>query len=163
MPRPVLTWREGTVLKMHDGDNDGGGWSPRENEPRYSRRSDGSPRGPRRYDNDRQGDFGSRRRDDEAFGGNAYQGGDGFQSRGFQGGERAERGPRQGGTVKFFKADKGYGFITPDSGQSDVFVHISAVERSGLNGLDSGQKISFETEPDRRGRGPKAVNLQLED
>ncbi len=73
----------------------------------------------------------------------------------------AERGPRQSGTVKFFKSDKGFGFITPDEGEADVFVHISAVERSGLTTLDSGQRISFETEPDRRGKGPKAVNLQV--
>ncbi|MBO6757460.1 MAG: cold-shock protein [Roseibium sp.] len=71
-----------------------------------------------------------------------------------------ERGPRQSGTVKFFKSDKGFGFITPDEGEADVFVHISAVERSGMATLDSGQRISFETEPDRRGKGPKAVNLQ---
>ncbi|WP_282097462.1 cold-shock protein, partial [Pannonibacter phragmitetus] len=71
-----------------------------------------------------------------------------------------ERGPRQMGTVKFFKADKGFGFITPDNGDADVFVHISAVERSGFQALDSGQRVSFETEPDRRGKGPKAVNLQ---
>ncbi|MFN4009869.1 MAG: cold-shock protein, partial [Pannonibacter sp.] len=72
-----------------------------------------------------------------------------------------ERGPRQPGTVKFFKADKGFGFITPDNGEADVFVHISAVERSGFQALDSGQRVSFETEPDRRGKGPKAVDLQL--
>ncbi|MDX5593938.1 cold-shock protein [Pseudovibrio sp. SPO723] len=72
-----------------------------------------------------------------------------------------ERGPRQSGTVKFFKQDKGFGFITPDSAESDVFVHISAVERSGLQSLDSGMRISFETEPDRRGKGPKAVELKL--
>jgi CspA family cold shock protein len=65
--------------------------------------------------------------------------------------------------VKFFKSDKGFGFITPDEGETDVFVHISAVERSGLASLDSGQRISFETEPDRRGKGPKAVNLQMID
>lgn len=76
---------------------------------------------------------------------------------------REERGPRQPGTVKFFKADKGFGFITPDNGDADVFVHISAVERSGLTTLDSGQRISFETEPDRRGKGPKAVSLQVEE
>lgn len=63
--------------------------------------------------------------------------------------------------MKFFKGDKGFGFITPDNGENDVFVHISAVERSGMTVLDSGQRISFETEPDRRGKGPKAVNLQL--
>jgi CspA family cold shock protein len=71
-----------------------------------------------------------------------------------------ERGPRQNGTVKFFNAEKGYGFITPDEGGADVFVHVSAVERSGLGTLDKGQKVSFETEPDKRGKGPKAVNLQ---
>ncbi|WP_417690929.1 cold-shock protein [Roseibium sp.] len=73
----------------------------------------------------------------------------------------AERGPRQAGTVKFFKSDKGFGFITPDNGENDVFVHISAVERSGMTTLESGQRISFETEPDRRGKGPKAVDLQV--
>ena len=73
----------------------------------------------------------------------------------------AENGPRQLGTVKFFKGDKGFGFITPDNGDADIFVHISAVERSGLTGLDSGQRISFATEPDRRGKGPKAVELQV--
>ncbi|WP_049792555.1 cold-shock protein [Polymorphum gilvum] len=62
--------------------------------------------------------------------------------------------------MKFFKSDKGFGFITPDNGEADVFVHISAVERSGFTTLDSGQRVSFETEPDRRGKGPKAVNLQ---
>ncbi len=65
----------------------------------------------------------------------------------------------QTGTVKFFNADKGYGFITPDDGAKDVFVHISAVQASGLDGLNEGQKVSFEVEPDKRGKGPKAVNL----
>lgn len=74
-----------------------------------------------------------------------------------------ERGPRQPGVVKFFKADKGFGFIMPDSGEPDVFVHISAVERSGLTTLESGQRVSFETEPDRHGKGPKAVELQIEE
>ena len=67
------------------------------------------------------------------------------------------------GTVKFFNQSKGFGFITPDEGGADVFVHITAVQASGLPGLDDGQKVSFETEPDRRGKGPKAVNLQLVD
>lgn len=67
----------------------------------------------------------------------------------------------QNGTVKFFNLDKGYGFITPDDGQRDVFVHISAVQASGLMGLEDGQKVSFETEPDDRGKGPKAVNLSV--
>lgn len=78
-------------------------------------------------------------------------------------GPPAERGPRQLGTVKFFKADKGFGFIMPDNGDADVFVHISAVERSGLTGLESDQRVSFETEPDRHGKGPKAVELKIEE
>ena len=65
------------------------------------------------------------------------------------------------GTVKFFNSDKGYGFIKPDDGGADIFVHITAVQASGLTGLDENQKVSYETEPDRRGKGPKAVNLQV--
>ena len=56
------------------------------------------------------------------------------------------------GTVKWFNSQKGFGFIEPDEGGKDVFVHISAVERSGLSTLQDGQKISFEMEPDRQGR-----------
>jgi CspA family cold shock protein len=67
----------------------------------------------------------------------------------------------QTGTVKFFNHAKGFGFITPDDGEKDVFVHISAVQASGLPGLEDGQKVSFETEPDKRGKGPKAVNLTV--
>lgn len=67
---------------------------------------------------------------------------------------------RQTGTVKFFNAQKGFGFITPDEGGKDVFVHVTAVERSGMGSLNEGMRISFETEPDKRGKGPKAVNLQ---
>jgi CspA family cold shock protein len=66
----------------------------------------------------------------------------------------------QTGTVKFFNADKGFGFITPDNGGADVFVHISDVERSGLSTLSDNQKVSFESQPDPRGKGPKAINLQ---
>ena len=65
------------------------------------------------------------------------------------------------GIVKFFNADKGFGFIKPDSGQSDIFVHISALKDSGLEYLEENQKVSFETEPDRRDKGPKAVNLSI--
>ncbi len=68
---------------------------------------------------------------------------------------------RQSGTVKFFNQSKGFGFITPDDGGKDVFVHITAVEKSGLRALDEGMRISFETEPDKRGKGPKAINLQM--
>ncbi|MGI9399912.1 MAG: cold-shock protein [Rhizobiaceae bacterium] len=65
----------------------------------------------------------------------------------------------QEGTVKFFNVDKGFGFITPDSGGKDVFVHISAVQASGMDSLRENQKITFDTEEDMRGKGPKAVNL----
>jgi len=67
---------------------------------------------------------------------------------------------RQTGTVKFFNQTKGFGFITPDQGGKDVFVHITAVERSKIGTLDEGMRVSFETEPDKRGKGPKAVNLE---
>jgi CspA family cold shock protein len=67
----------------------------------------------------------------------------------------------QSGTVKFFNEEKGFGFITPDDGGKDVFVHISAVQSSGLPGLQDGQKVRFDTEPDKRGKGPKAVNLVI--
>ncbi|GKX33431.1 cold-shock protein [Hoeflea sp. WL0058] len=65
------------------------------------------------------------------------------------------------GTVKFFNTDKGFGFIKPDNGASDIFVHISALKDSGLETLMENQKVSFDTEPDRRGKGPKAVNLSI--
>ncbi len=64
------------------------------------------------------------------------------------------------GTVKFFNNDKGFGFITPDEGGNDVFVHITAVKDSGMADLTDGQRIAFDTEPDRRGKGPKAINLR---
>jgi CspA family cold shock protein len=63
------------------------------------------------------------------------------------------------GTVKFFNAERGYGFIKPDDGGRDVFVHVTAVERAGLKSLSEGQRISFDVEPDKKGTGPKAVNL----
>src|SRR3954469_1027743 len=65
------------------------------------------------------------------------------------------------GTVKFFNGERGYGFIKPDDGGRDVFVHITAVERAGLKDLSEGQRITFEVEPDKKGKGPKAVNLVL--
>jgi cold shock protein len=68
---------------------------------------------------------------------------------------------RQSGIVKFFNQAKGFGFIIPDGGGADVFVHISAVQRSGLETLPDGTRVSFETEPDKRGKGPKAINLQM--
>lgn len=66
------------------------------------------------------------------------------------------------GTVKFFNADKGFGFITPSGGGSDIFVHISALQASGLQSLQDGQKVTFDTEPDMRGKGPKAVNIEID-
>ena len=66
------------------------------------------------------------------------------------------------GTVKFFNTTKGYGFITPADGSKDIFVHISAVERSGMTTLSEGQNVNFEVEPDMKGKGPKAVNLSAE-
>lgn len=62
------------------------------------------------------------------------------------------------GTVKFFSEQKGFGFIEV-SGHPDVFVHATALEASRMNVLAKGQRVSFETEPDRKGRGPKAVRL----
>lgn len=67
----------------------------------------------------------------------------------------------QTGVVKFFNTEKGYGFIKPDGGGNDIFVHITAVEQAGLRSLSEGQKINFEIEPDKKGKGPKAVNLKL--
>jgi cold shock protein len=64
------------------------------------------------------------------------------------------------GTVKWFNATKGYGFIQPDDGGRDVFVHISAVERSGMTGLAEGQEVSYEVEADRRSGKESATNLK---
>lgn len=63
------------------------------------------------------------------------------------------------GTVKFFNPDKGFGFIAPDGGGDDAFVHISAVERAGMRTLDKDQKVSYDLERDQRGK-TSAVNLQ---
>jgi CspA family cold shock protein len=67
----------------------------------------------------------------------------------------------QTGVVKFFNGERGYGFIKPDDGGRDVFVHITAVEQAGLKNLNEGQRISFDVEPDKKGKGPKAVNLVI--
>jgi CspA family cold shock protein len=68
----------------------------------------------------------------------------------------------QTGVVKFFNGEKGYGFIKPDDGGGDIFVHITAVEQAGLPALAEGQKVAYEIEPDKKGKGPKAVNLRLD-
>jgi CspA family cold shock protein len=72
--------------------------------------------------------------------------------------QRQLTGERATGTVKFFNAMKGFGFITRDDGQPDAFVHISAVERSGLSALNEGDRVEFDIEVDRRGKY-SAVNL----
>ena len=66
------------------------------------------------------------------------------------------------GTVKWFNSTKGYGFIAPDDGTQDVFVHVSAVERAGLDALREGQKVTFEVQRDPRTRKTSAVNLTAE-
>jgi CspA family cold shock protein len=64
------------------------------------------------------------------------------------------------GTVKWFNATKGFGFIQPDDGGQDVFVHISAVERAGMSGLNEGQKVSYDLVADRRSGKSSADNLR---
>jgi CspA family cold shock protein len=64
------------------------------------------------------------------------------------------------GTVKWYNETKGYGFIQPDNGGKDVFVHASALERAGMRGLAEGQKISYEVEADRRTGKESATNIQ---
>ena len=63
------------------------------------------------------------------------------------------------GTVKFFNTTKGFGFIAPEGGGKDVFVHVTAVEQAGLRSLNEGQRVSFDVQPDPK--GAKAVNLKL--
>lgn len=66
------------------------------------------------------------------------------------------------GTVKWFNGQKGFGFIQPDDGSKDVFVHISAVERAGMSGLNEGQKLSFDLVTDRKSGKASAGNLRAE-
>lgn len=66
------------------------------------------------------------------------------------------------GTVKWFNPDKGYGFIEPEDGSKDAFVHISAVERAGLRSLSEGQKVSYEVQPGQNGKS-SAENLSIID
>ncbi len=64
------------------------------------------------------------------------------------------------GIVKFFNAARGFGFISPEDGSKDVFVHVSALEQAGMSSLREGQKVSFDIQADQR--GPKAVNIQAD-
>ena len=68
---------------------------------------------------------------------------------------------RINGTVKFFNAAKGFGFIQPEQGGNDVFVHATALERAGIRSLNEGDRVSFVLEDDRRGRGKQAGQIQL--
>ena len=65
------------------------------------------------------------------------------------------------GTVKFYNTSKGYGFVSPEDGSKDVFVHVSALESAGIHGLNEGDKITFVLEDDRRGRGKQAAQVEL--
>jgi CspA family cold shock protein len=64
------------------------------------------------------------------------------------------------GTVKFFNSAKGFGFITPEDGSKDVFVHATAVEAAGMRALNEGDRVTFTLEDDRKGRGKQAAELQ---
>ncbi len=81
--------------------------------------------------------------------------------RGFRAGFWGDWKMGMSGVVKFFNGERGYGFIKPDDGARDVFVHITAVERAGLTSLNEGQRLTFDVEPDKKGKGPKAVNLVI--
>ena len=65
------------------------------------------------------------------------------------------------GTVKFFNTTKGYGFVSPEDGSKDVFVHVSALESAGIHGLNEGDKITFVLEDDRQGRGKQCAQIEL--
>ena len=68
---------------------------------------------------------------------------------------------RINGTVKFFNSAKGFGFVQPEDGSKDVFLHVSALERAGIRGLNEGDKITFVLEDDRKGRGKQAAQVEL--
>lgn len=67
----------------------------------------------------------------------------------------------ENGTVKFYNDQKGFGFIAPENGDKDVFVHATALERAGIHGLSEGQKVSFDTEIDKRSGKTAVANIQL--
>jgi len=65
------------------------------------------------------------------------------------------------GTVKFYNTSKGYGFVSPEDGSKDVFVHVTALESAGIHGLNEGDKITFVLEDDRKGKGKQAAQIEL--
>ncbi len=65
------------------------------------------------------------------------------------------------GTIKFFNHARGFGFVAPEDGSKDVFIHATALERAGISSVDEGDKITFDVEDDPRGRGKQATNVQL--
>ena len=93
------------------------------------------------------------------------RGGGGFGGGGGGGGGRPSGDPAGAGagTVKWFNPTKGFGFIQPDDGGQDVFVHISAVEQAGLRGLNEGQQVAYDLEADRRSGKTSATNLRVND
>lgn len=120
----------------------------------------------------RSGGFGDRPPRGGGFGGGGYGdrgGGGGYGDRaprgGAGGGGGAFRDPAGNGSgkVKWFNQVKGFGFIQPDDGGGDIFVHISAVERAGLSGLNEGQSVSYDLEQDRRTGKTSATNLRVGD
>ncbi|MEM7424661.1 MAG: cold-shock protein [Pseudomonadota bacterium] len=68
---------------------------------------------------------------------------------------------RVNGTVKFFNHSRGFGFVSPDDGGKDVFLHVTALEQAGVPSVDEGDKLTFEIADDKRGRGKQAANVQL--
>ena len=112
---------------------------------------------PRRSDRGGFGDGGGGGR-----GGDRGGGGGGGYGGGGAGGGGGEPGVAGAGVVKWFNSTKGFGFIQPDGGGQDVFVHVSAVERAGLRGLNEGQRVSFELRQDRRTGKSSAENLRVD-
>ena len=117
---------------------------------------------PARPPRERSGGFGGGAGGGYGGGGGGYGGGGGggYGGGGGGGGSTAS-GPEVTGVVKFFNTTKGFGFIQPENGGADVFVHISAVERSGLRSLNEGQRVSFQVGTDRKTGKAAAENVNL--